>query len=313
LITCPNIDAVIQGIECDVLVRNIIKLINKINKEHENLTEETRNEPKVKNNDEEKIINTTKPEVKIINNFKYSPKSEFNGPYKIYGDGWCLYRALIRGKSIANNRKNMPDGFDRSDQWDAYELDLLKTEVMPKIVEYMKANLDNKITNSSNKGESSTLRQMIEYETVKPDSKEENIYVSKYKLMRKNEGKNEGKIAAEDYIARMSNFDTQPTMWGQPQIIVPIFIKLYNVNVEQYELIEENRIPDGVTDNKNDFMQNNYMKTDISSDIKPDTLKNTIYLLYNGSNHYDLLISKNTKSEAKSGGARPLMARRNKL
>jgi hypothetical protein len=230
------------------------------------------------------------PTIQKIGEFKYATKTEFENPYGVKGDGWCLYRALIRGEAIANNKRSGVQPNDHS--WTTYELNELKTTVMPEIQTYMRENLDKPISSAIAPGNAITFREAIVAETSKPTPPEINTYVSAYGLARDLNGD----IKPEDYINRIGDFSNATVVWGNPQLIVPIFKKLYNINVEQYELIPLARKPDGVPDN---FINDNYMKTVIGSDEPDDPSKKTIYLLYNGENHYDLLIHKVVKEAPK--------------
>jgi hypothetical protein len=206
-------------------------------------------------------------------------KGDYN-VQNIVGDGWCLYRSMIRGYAILKD----PSANDIKD-WYKYENNKIK-EIMPELIKKMKESLDDTYiaSLSSNLNSNSTFRDYIaDYIKQKPDETQNVKTVDEYI--------NSLNIYLND------NFTDGPLIWGDALISGYIYSKMNNVILNTYQDCS------GAKEIAN--CANKYKLFASSKEYIDKSITDHIDILYIGSIHYNLLVKKSIQN----GGKKVLKAR----
>jgi hypothetical protein len=323
LLKCENMNSIVQGITCDPLITQIGFLIEKINASFSNtlknlnansikeddIIEEEKPAESISAIEEKKEVIEEKPaesisaieeKKEVIEEKKHVEASsvieetlnkiDYN-VQTVSGDGWCLYRAMIQGLArlrdpSANHIRN----------WYEYENTKIK-ELMPELVKKMKESLDDKYiaSLSFNSNQNANPSQNFNGTFRK--------YIADYIIQRPAETKNVKTV--DEYINLLNvyennNFINGPSIWGDALISGYIFSKMNHIILNTYQQCAGAKdIPD---------CENKYKLFITSKEYIDPTINDHINILYNGVNHYNLLVKKSIQA----GGKRFLKARLHK-
>ena len=295
IIKCGGLDALIEGNKCDALISNIQHLISAIVNKYNGIIDAPPTAPGPA------VAVTAATAV-----FKIEEIDKNN--YKeciVNGDGWCLYRALIRGEALINNISDVTcDNNNKNIEYENEQIPIL----LKAISEYIgnEEHLNEKYKGNDFEPEEKSLKkyilehiydiiqktnlieessgyieQQIYYSVITKNLSDENKKNKSPDLIKQKINDNSGELITifKDNIPKyndQNDINKGPTIWGMDIIIGHIFMKIKRINVEIYQSCDEPH-------------ENKYC---LINKYKDDTNTNTIRLVGKNNNHFDLLVKK---------------------
>jgi hypothetical protein len=269
IMECGDINKPIQGNECDPLILNISALINAIVDKYKlPLDKEEQSNVDISSG----TINKEELQKVLKQDYKDCP---------IKGDGWCLYRALIRGKAIIDGDNNKADC--ESNTWLAFEnaklQDNSQNGFFPILKDYIRNHLNDTFKLQYFLVEKTLQEHILEHINTITNDAEKQLFV--------NATADEDKINifADNISAFKDNqFENGPIIWGF-DLMAYIYSKANMINVNILQNCDD--------DTTNYCILAAYDISAVDAESKPANL------LFDGINHYNLLVS----SKPQMGGS----------